>query len=254
MKQENNQIIIGDCQISIGGITEIGVDKQVNQDAYRIRADAEKQLAYIIVADGLGSCKFSDKGSEKIADIIEKWILDKLPGYAFLSDNVANIMAKKIVSEWNATYDLDEIYDYDTTVHLAVFYRGSILVGGIGDGMALLSYDKLVCKDHIDEKNLFSNVTNSMCSMDVMELLDFEIIPADFYENQAIVILATDGIADDLIPEKKLTLLEYFQKVLSEDGIKNLQEELEEWISDWATENHSDDKTLCYLAIKKGMA
>lgn len=254
MKQESNQIIIGDCQISIGGITEIGVDKQVNQDAYRIGVDAEKQLAYIIVADGLGSCKFSDQGSAKITDIIEKWILDKLPGYAFLSDNVANIMVKKIVAEWNASYDLNEIYDYDTTVDLAVFYRGSILVGGIGDGMALLSYDKLVCKDHIDEKNLFSNVTNSMCSMDVMELLDFEIIPADSYTDQAVVILATDGIADDLIPEKKLTLPEYFQEVLGESGIKNLQDELEEWISDWATENHSDDKTLCYLAIKKGMA
>ena len=254
MKQENNEIIIGDCHISIGGITEIGVDKQVNQDAYKIGADAEKQLAYIIVADGLGSCKFSDQGSEKIAVIIEKWILDRLPDYKFLSDNVANIMAKKIVTEWNSIYSFDEVYDYDTTVHLAVFYRGSVLVGGIGDGMALLSYDKLVCKDHIDEKNLFSNVTNSMCSIDAMELFDFEIIPTDAYENQAIVILATDGIADDLIPEKKLTLPEYFQKVLRESGTNNLQEELEEWISDWATENHSDDKTLCYLAITKGMA
>ena len=254
MKQESSQIIIGDCQISIGGITEIGVEKQVNQDAYRIGADAEKQLAYIIVADGLGSCRFSDQGSAKIVDIIEQWILNKLPVYAFLSDNIANIMAKRIVSEWNAAYDYDEIYDYDTTVHLALFYRGSILVGGIGDGMALLSYDKLVCKDNIDEKNLFSNVTNSMCSMNVMELLDFEIITADSFENQAIMILATDGIADDLIPEKKLTLPEYFQEVLNESGIKDLQKELEEWISDWATENHSDDKTLCYLAIKKGMA
>ena len=254
MKQGSNQIIIGDCQISIGGITEIGVEKQVNQDAYRIGADAEKQLAYIIVADGLGSCRFSDQGSAKIVDIIEQWILNKLPVYAFLSDNIANIMAKRIVSEWNAAYDYDEIYDYDTTVHLALFYRGSILVGGIGDGMALLSYDKLVCKDNIDEKNLFSNVTNSMCSMNVMELLDFEIITADSFENQAIMILATDGIADDLIPEKKLTLPEYFQEVLNESGIKDLQKELEEWISDWATENHSDDKTLCYLAIKKGMA
>ena len=254
MKQESSQIIIGDCQISIGGITEIGIEKQVNQDAYRIGADAEKQLAYIIVADGLGSCRFSDQGSAKIADIIEQWILNKLPVYAFLSDNVANIMAKKIVAEWNAAYDYDEIYDYDTTVHLALFYRGSILVGGIGDGMALLSYDKLVCKDNIEEKNLFSNVTNSMCSMNVMELLDFEIVSTDSIKNQAIMILATDGIADDLIPGKKLTLPGYFQEVLNESGIKNLQKELEEWISDWATENHSDDKTLCYLAIKKGMA
>lgn len=253
MNQGKKQIIINDCQISMGGVSEIGVDKKVNQDAYKIGADPEKQLAYIIVADGLGSSKFSDKGSATIADIIEKWILEKLPGYAFLSDNVVNIMVKRIVSEWNAAYDLNEIYDYDSTVHIAVFYKGSILVGGIGDGMALLSYDQLVCKDHIDEKNLFSNVTNSMCSMNVMELMDFEIIPADFFKDKAIVILATDGIADDLIPEKKLTLLDYFQEVLRNGGINKLQTELEEWISDWETENHSDDKTLCYLAIKKGV-
>ena len=28
-----------------------------------------------------------------------------------------------------------------------------------------------------------------------------------------------------------------------------LQCELEEWIGDWETESHSDDKTLCYLSI-----
>ena len=247
-------IEIKNYTIAAGAISEKGIENTINQDAFRIGNDVQKCLAYIVVADGLGSCKYSDQGSVKMVDIIEKWILDKLPGYAFLSNNVANIMVKKIVEEWNAAYDIDEIYDYDTTVHLAIFYRGSILIGGIGDGMALLSYDELVCKDHIDEKNLFSNVTNSMCSLDVMELLDFEIIPADFYSDQAIVILATDGIADDLIPEKKLTLPDYFQGVLRENGIKKLQEELEEWISDWATENHSDDKTLCYLAIKKGTA
>ena len=48
-------------------------------------------------------------------------------------------------------------------------------------------------------------------------------------------------------------LLDYFQEVLRNGGINKLQTELEEWISDWETENHSDDKTLCYLAIKKGV-
>lgn len=251
MLVKNEIIKINKCSIALGGLSEIGVDKKVNQDAFRIGVDEDKELAYIIVADGLGSCKYSDQGATKIADILERWLLSKLPEYAFLSDNVANIMTKRIVETWNAAYDIDEINDFDTTVHLAVFYKGSLLIGGIGDGMALISYDELVCKDNIDDKNLFSNVTNSMCSLNVLELLDFEVIPESSYSDKAIVILSTDGIADDLIPEKKLTLPAYFQEVLEKQGIEALQDELKEWIEDWETESHSDDKTICYLAIEK---
>lgn len=251
MKLEKQTLNNTSEKIYLGGLSKIGVDKRVNQDAFRIGTDSGNNLAYVIVADGLGSCKYSDIGAAKIVDIIENWLLIKLPEYAFLSVNVANIMAKRMVEEWNASYGIDEIYDYDTTVHLAVFYKGCLLIGGIGDGMALVSYDDLVCKDHIDVKNLFSNVTNSMCSLSVNELLDFEIIPETSYKKKAIMILSTDGITDDLIPEKKLTLPDYFQKVLNEKGIDALQDELKEWIEDWETESHSDDKTICYLAIEK---
>ena len=65
------------------------------------------------------------------------------------------------------------------------------------------------------------------------------------------MILSTDGIADDLIPEKKLTLPSYFEKVINAEGLDALQNELQEWIEDWETESHSDDKTLCYLVIEK---
>ena len=153
--------------------------------------------------------------------------------------------------EWNLSYEVDAIYDYDTTVHLAVFYKGSILVGGIGDGMILVDYDDLVCKDYIDDGNLFSNVTNSMCSLNVNELLGFEIISIDSYKEYVSIIISTDGIADDLIPEKKLTLPGYFRETIDKNGLDNLQSELQDWISDWETESHSDDKTLCYLAIEK---
>ena len=37
--------------------------------------------------------------------------------------------------------------------------------------------------------------------------------------------------------------------MIREGSSDALQEELEEWISDWETENHSDDKTICYLAV-----
>lgn len=251
MYVDYKKVIVGNYSINIGGVSEIGVDKNVNQDAFRIGAVEDMDLAYIIVADGLGSCKNSHIGAKSVVDMVENWLLSRLPEYSFLSDNVANILAKRLVNEWNTTYEDYNIYEYDTTVHLAVFYKGSLLIGGIGDGMAIISYDNIICKDNINAQNLFSNVTNSMCSFNVMELLDFEVIMQDAYSERAMMILSTDGIADDLIPDKKLTLPEYFREVLSIQGIEVLQQELKDWIEDWDTENHSDDKTICYLSIEK---
>lgn len=254
MDSVNKEISIGGYHIFMGGVTQKGVDKVINQDAFLLGNNEELNLAYIIVADGLGSCRNSDKGSKRVSEIVESWLLNQLPRYAYLSNNIANILAKRLVEEWNASYEVDEISSYDTTVHMAVFYKGSILVGGIGDGMVLVSYDQLVCKDQINHKDLFSNVTNSMCSINVASLLDFEVIPENSIQERAELILATDGIADDLIPEKKLTLPEYFFEVLTTRGIENMQAELVEWLKDWETESHSDDKTICYLVAKKELA
>lgn len=251
MIQNSMEIRIGRNKVFIGGVSEKGVDKQKNQDSYRIGVDEDHELAYIIVADGLGSCEHSDQGAARIAEIVENWIMNKLPNYSYFSDNVANILAKRMVEGWNESYEAGEIYNYDTTVHVAVFYKGSILVGGIGDGMVLVDYDDLVCRDYINTGNLFSNVTNSMCSLNVNELLSFKIISFASYKDHAVVIISTDGIADDLIPEKKLTLPGYFRETIDKNGLDALQDELQDWISNWETESHSDDKTLCYLAIER---
>ena len=69
---------IKNCIVTAGAVSEKGVDKNINQDAFRIGYDEQKCLMYIIVADGLGSCKYSDQGSVRIIDIIEKWILNIL--------------------------------------------------------------------------------------------------------------------------------------------------------------------------------
>ena len=249
MKSDKKELVFNQKKLCVGGLSDKGVDKDINQDAYRIGISKDKELAYVIVADGLGSCKYSDQGAKKITEIIEQWVLTKLTQYSFLSDNVANIMTKRIVEEWNCSYDMQEINQYDTTVHIAIYYKGSVLIGGIGDGMALLGCNRIICKDCIDKKDLFSNVTNSMCSINVNELMSFQIVQTVNLEDDVIMIVSTDGIADDLIPEKKLTLPDYFLDVIREGSSDALQEELEEWISDWETENHSDDKTICYLAV-----
>ena len=250
MEQCWKQLKIGDRWISIGGISETGVKKKENQDAFRIGVDCKKQIAYIIVADGLGSCMYSSQGANKIADIIEMWIMNSLPEFDSLSDSIAEEMIGRVIFEWKASYDSSYIREYDTTFHVALLYKGSLLIGGIGDGMALVSYDKFPCKDYISTHKGFSNITESICSVGSMEEVSHEIITSDSIKNRAIVIISTDGISDDLIPEKMNTLPAYFMEAIRANGIASFHLELEDWISDWQTENHSDDKTLCYLMIE----
>lgn len=252
MRVEKDEVVLGSgYHIYLGGFSEIGIDKKLNQDAIKIGSISEKEMAYILVADGLGSCKKSDEGSAKVIELAEEWIKNKLPMYSTLSNSIANIFMKKLVEAWNTVYDMDEKYDYDTTVHFSVFYKGNVLVGGIGDGMVLVAYDDLVCKDYIDTTDLFSNVTNSMCSMNVSEFMTGEVIEKSEYHKGLQVIISTDGISDDLIPEKKLTLPEYFRTVVKESGVDVLQTEIVDWIQDWETDGHSDDKSLCYMIIEK---
>lgn len=125
MTQNRMEIGIGRNRVFLGGLSEKGVNKQKNQDSFKIGMDEDHELAYIIVADGLGSCKHSDLGSARITEIVENWIMNKLPDYSYLSDNVANILAKRMVEEWNESYEMEKIYDYDTTIHVAVFYKGA---------------------------------------------------------------------------------------------------------------------------------
>ena len=251
MLDKNINIQIDQYNIFIGGLSEKGVDKKINQDAFCVGINEKYELAYIIVADGLGSCKYSDVGAGQIVEIIQKWFTEQLPQYTYISENVANIMIKKMVEEWNDSHDLKTICDYDTTIHFAVFYKGSLLIGGIGDGMMLMESDNTECKDYVDEEDLFSNITNSICSLNAYELIETDIMTVDNYEKYAVVIISTDGIADDLIPDKKITLPKYFRETIERNGISSLQEELRDWISDWETENHSDDKTLCYLVVER---
>lgn len=251
MDQKKLQISVNDYHIWISGISEIGAAKRINQDAFRIGINTEKQLAYIIVADGLGSCRYSDQGSQKITEIVENWILQKLPEYTVLSEHLLSSLIREIINKWNETYDSEKKHEYDTTFHVAVFYKGDILIGGLGDGMALIRFDETICRDCINKKNWFSNVTDSICSSDAEKLMKFEIIPADYYLKKGIVILTTDGISDDLVPDKKLSIPAYFQNVISKDGINQLQMELIDWIGDWQTDGYSDDRTLCYMAIER---
>lgn len=236
----------------LGSFTVIGKDKVTNQDNCLVGCSEQYGIAYIFVADGLGSCQYSDQGSKRVNEIAEAWVLNELPKYRELTDSVANIFYKKLVDAWEDSFlSTESYYEYDTTFHAAIYYRDAIMIGGIGDGMAVIEMDGTNPIDLVEAGDLFSNVTNSMCSLDVRNLIGGQTFRMAANASFSAVILSSDGIADDIIPEKKLTLPEYFYSVISEKGINALQTEIEEWLDDWQTEGHSDDKTIAYMIIER---
>jgi serine/threonine protein phosphatase PrpC len=90
----------------------------------------------------------------------------------------------------------------------------------------------------------FSNVTE--CLNDSYNARAWEIkeIPAEGVE---VILLCTDGIANDIEPEKRhdfaLSIYECY-KVMER---KKRSREITKWLNEWPVPGHSDDKTLACL-------
>lgn len=240
---KNNNIILN-------GISVIGERNKKannpNQDAFGIKLS--DKAALIAVADGLGSCKNSNIGSEYAIECITEWVINDLERYEVISDEMLVILNNKLIDRWKFKLSKVNYLTYDTTILYAIYIKNSLIIGGIGDGMILCHYGDETY-DLSWDKNEFSNRTVSMGSKKSKELIRSEIISISKEKLPATVLLMTDGISDDLNEKSKQELPKYLNVKLKELGMEKLQNELIDWISNWRTQGHTDDKTLCMLNI-----
>lgn len=233
---------IGGRIFHLGMISCAGSDKKINQDAALVGITQDQRTAYIIVADGLGSCSNSDKGSKRIVHLVKEWIENQLPKYSDLTENVALILERWLITKWEEIYE-GESSDYDTTVHYAIFRSDNLMVGGIGDGMLIIGSTDGI-NDYIPEKDYFTNITDSISSTDAVNKFHSSILHV---KNKFTCVIATDGIAEDLDVAGKRKLPGYFEDKIEKDGENALYDELKDWVNDWGTELSSDDRTLVYM-------
>lgn len=238
--------------IILNGISVIGErnkkEKNFNQDAFGIKLS--HKAALISVADGLGSCKNSNIGSEYAIECITEWMENDLKKYDVVSDEMLLILNNKLIDRWRHKLSEVNYLTYDTTILYAIYIDNNLIVGGIGDGMILCLYgDKTY--DLSWDKNGFSNRTVSMGSKNSKELIRSQIISISEENLPVTVLLMTDGISDDLNENSKQELPKYLNSKLMEVGIEALQSELIDWILNWKTQGHTDDRTLCMLNTYK---
>ena len=99
-----------------------------------------------------------------------------------------------------------------------------------------------------NKQDSFSNYTNS---------LQQEFKP-DQWETATIkstvcnaVVLCTDGISDDLLPEKQMIFAQELYSTYADMESEKRKRDLKRWLNEWPVLGHTDDKTIACL-FKKG--
>lgn len=238
-----HEFIWNSCGISIIGPLHIkeGIP---NQDSWMSRR--YKWGNVVVVSDGLGSKAHSDHGSRAACLAV----FEAARSYQNNPDaNIVDIL-RLIHAKWIVNIAPFSPSECSATCLFAIQIKEHITLGRLGDGM-IAAFGETEANHLIlseDKQDSFSNYTNS---------LQREFKP-DQWETKMIesagcnaVVLCTDGISDDLLPEKQMLFAKEFivfygsmtpyRRIL---GIRKM-------LNEWPVPGHSDDKTIACL-FKKG--
>lgn len=221
-------------QASCKGLKSAGIS---NQDYILIDENSSFLLA--AVSDGLGSSKNSLEGAKVVCKIVLNYFKNSNPNI------LPALFSNEITTQWEAIISKmsGEIIDYRTTNSFIIVFKNEkkIIVGRLGDVMVALRIDGIQVSISSYDKD-FINETECLGSNGKLEY------NIDFYDfqNSFEFLIATDGIGDELVPNKLDSLIAYLKTKYS--GISrskrnhNLKKEIEQALNN----KNDDDKSLVF--------
>jgi len=210
-----------------------------NQDAWK--ASRTSAGVVVAVADGMGSKPLADIGSRTacaaaVAATELWWRADDAP---------VSALPSLIESLWRTWLGPVAPDDARTTCLVAgVSQRGALVMAAIGDGLALICDDSEM-QVLTAERMGFSNETHALGRMPTAGA--WRVATRGEVPPGTAVLLATDGVADDLLPARRG---DFARQVIGSYGdLPDWQRGFELWraLHDWPTPGHSDDKTVAVL-------
>ena len=210
-----------------------------NQDAWLSKSFYGGDV--VVVADGLGSHKYSDRGSIAIC----KAILSIAKIYSHLKYINIERLLKRIHSKWIDNLKKVSANEASTTVLFVIQYRKETIVCQLGDGMIMGFYENknsFIMQENKEE--LFSNTTHSLREKFDVKYWKIKRFQANTFKT---FILSTDGISDDLKIDDELKFgQELYQSQKKYSKIR-IERNLRDMLMNWPVPNHSDDKTIACL-------
>ncbi len=216
-----------------------------NQDAW-LRSEG-RFGSLVVVCDGLGSKPQSGRGSRKaclaVREAVSRWQSTPLPPASYLAHLVEVF--------WRLRIHPVAPKDAATTCLLALACPdGTWVVGGVGDGLvAVMESGEDPVRIIGDRAGDWGNETAALGTSPGTRSWKLAVLPPTC--GRRVAVLATDGVADDLLPEKLggfcRWLVDDFGPLEPHLRWRRLVSEL----GDWPTPKHLDDKTVAVLAVER---
>lgn len=211
-----------------------------NQDSWISRK--YKWGNVVVVSDGLGSNPHSDIGSKAACLAVIK------AATAYQKNRQAKVedILRLIQAYWLVEISPLSPSDCSATCLFAIRMDEKLILGRLGDGLIVVhgksKNDHLALSDC--KTNSFSEFT--YCLTQEFRAAHWETVTMSIKKCRAIM-LCTDGIADDLVPEKQFSfakqLYSNYKDMASAVRLKNIRG----WLNKWPVPGHSDDKTVVCL-------
>lgn len=216
-----------------------------NQDSWM--ACRYKWGNVVVVSDGLGSKPHSDHGSKAVCLAV----LKAAESYQNnLEANIVDIL-KLIHANWLVKIAPFSSSDCSATCLFAIQIEEVITLGRLGDGMIVVHGESenscLILNDN--KQDSFSNYTSSL--QQEFKPDQWETATVESAECKAIV-LCTDGISDDLLPEKQMSFAQELYSTYVDLESEKRKKDLKRWLNEWPVPGHCDDKTIACLFRKGG--
>jgi len=241
----------------------------VCQDANKIISLYDGKLIIAAVADGVGSCKYSDVASKIAVDIATKYcqiMITKnrknLKNFDFVKVIEEAFIQAELHIEKKSLQDDQPISEYDTTLDLVIYYGGSyVFYGHCGDGGIIGLTDKgdYIKITTVQKKDGIYVIPLRSGSKDKNNTWVFGSTKYIF----ASVLLATDGVYDLFFPyllkgqpvEIYIPLIQYFMDNnglnVSEKTIDEITRNRMDFLNSKECEHVTDDKTMVVLINEK---
>ena len=216
--------------------TSIKGDKPVNQDA--ILTYEDDVLIVLALADGLGSVPYSDKGSKAICRSVIKNVRMSILTSSFLSGT-------NILNYWDALLRMKGFKPQDclTTSSFVLINKKDkkVTAAQIGDSQIYLIMDGRFIYS-MKERD-FANITECVGPSNGVKYN----VTGYHFENSIRVLMASDGICDELEPNTIPAMTDYLAERYSaiSDARRNLVFSGE--VRRSFSKRNSDDKSMIFL-------
>ena len=211
-----------------------------NEDAWLRTGGAFGALT--VVCDGMGSKPNARTGSRAACCAVKEAVLR----WAKVDNAPLSYLPHLIEIFWRLRIHPTEPGSAATTCLFAFASKnGRWVLGGVGDGLALARTGSELRIVVGNRREGFSNETTGLGVSPGIRAWQLMELPPTKQDRMA--VLATDGISDDLIPEKLNEFCEWL--VEASHGLSQAERSraLASELRAWPTPGHLDDKTLAIL-------